>query len=123
MSRGRPATDAPCHGGRLRRRELRAYLWGLGAALALTLASFAAVRWRVLPLKALYVLLGVLALAQMIVHFRGFLHIGLKQRREDLQLVLFSALVLAILVVGTLWIMANLAGRMALPAGPLPPSL
>jgi cytochrome o ubiquinol oxidase operon protein cyoD len=103
---------------RLRRRERAAYGWGLAVAAVLTAAPFAAVRWHVLSPRPLFVLIGVLALVQMIVHFRCFLHVGLGQRREDLQLVLFSALVLAILLVGTLWIMANLAGRMALPGAP-----
>lgn len=55
----------------------------------------------------------VLAIAQIIVHLRIFLHINLsKQRREELQLLLFSLLLLAIMALGTLWIMADLYQRM-----------
>jgi cytochrome o ubiquinol oxidase operon protein cyoD len=54
----------------------------------------------------------------MVVHFRFFLHIGFKEKREDLQLIVFSALLLLIMVAGTIWIMASLAVRMALP-GPI----
>lgn len=113
----------PAHGAWLRRREFRAYVWGAILALILTLVAFAVVHWRLMARPAVYDLIGALALVQMVVHFRGFLHIGLHQKREDLQLILFSALLLVIMVAGTLWIMANLAGRMALPPGSMPPSL
>lgn len=108
----------PLRGARLRRREFRAYLWGLGLALVLTLVPFAVVHWHALPRTPLYYLIGAFALVQMIVHFRFFLHIGIRQKREDLLLILFSALLLVIIVGGTLWIMFNLARRMALPMSP-----
>lgn len=57
----------------------------------------------------------------MVVRFRSFLHVGLKRKREDLQLILSSALVPTILLAGTLRIMFNLAGRKALPMAPVPP--
>ena len=60
--------------------------------------------------------IGDFALVQMLVHFRFFLHIGFRQKREDLQLLLFSALLLTIVVAGTIWIMASLAQRMAMPS-------
>jgi hypothetical protein len=53
----------------------------------------------------------------IMVHFRFFLHIGFRQKREDLQLLLFSALLLIIMVTGTLWIMASLAVRMTMQSG------
>ena len=37
---------------------------------------------------------------------------------EDASLILFSTLVLTIMLTGTVWIMANLALRMAMPAQP-----
>ena len=60
----------------------------------------------------------LVALAQMLVHFRFFLHVSLSQKREDLLLILFSAVLLTIMVAGTIWIMASLALRMAMPASP-----
>jgi cytochrome o ubiquinol oxidase operon protein cyoD len=65
---------------------------------------------------SLFLVIGAFALVQMLVHFRFFLHIGFRQNREDLQLLLFSALLLTIMVAGTVWIMASLAQRMAMPA-------
>ncbi|KAA0911974.1 cytochrome-c oxidase [Pusillimonas sp. ANT_WB101] len=91
-------------------------MWGAGLALLLTLVAFALVNWSMMAQSALYITIGVLALAQMVVHFRLFLHIGFTHKREDLQLILFSALLLFIMVAGTIWIMASLAVRMAMPA-------
>ena len=54
----------------------------------------------------------------MVVHFRFFLHIGFREHREDLQLILFSALLLFIMVAGTIWIMASLALRMGMSMQP-----
>ena len=52
----------------------------------------------------------------MLVHFRFFLHIDLrKSARHDLQLILFSTLIIALMVSGTLFILFilfNLRSRM-----------
>lgn len=95
------------------RRELRSYLIGYGLALALTFGPFALVAWSGLSQSATLSILGTCALVQIAVHFRFFLHIDLsRQKREDLQLILFSVLLLIIMAVGTIWIMGNLAMRM-----------
>ncbi len=94
-------------------RELRSYLIGFGLALALTLGSFALVVWGGLAPRTTMIILGASALVQMAVHLRFFLHIDLsRQKREDLQLILFSVLMLTVMAVGTIWIMGNLAMRM-----------
>ncbi|CAN7692248.1 cytochrome C oxidase subunit IV family protein [Caballeronia sp. LjRoot29] len=98
------------------RREFRSYLWGAGIALLLTLVPFALVHWADLPRLPMLIVIGVFALVQILVHFRYFLHISFAHKREDLQLILFSALLLTIMVAGTIWIMASLALRMAMPA-------
>lgn len=95
------------------KQDLLSYLWGYGLALILTLIPFWLVYRDVLPRVWVLITIGVLAVVQMIVHFRFFLHIGLKRKREDLQLILFSALLLTIMIVGTLWIMINLSMRMS----------
>lgn len=97
------------------RREFRSYVWGVGLALVSTLAAFAVVYLHAAPRYWLLIVIGVLALVQMVVHFRFFLHISFSQKREDLQLILFSTLLLIIMVAGTIWIMASLASRMAVP--------
>lgn len=95
------------------RRERKSYLVGLLLALLLTVIPFAAVAWGGWRSSVTLWLIGGCALMQIIVHLRFFLHIDLsRQKREDLQLILFSALLLIIMVAGTIWIMANLSTRM-----------
>lgn len=109
MSAQQPLADAV----QAQRREFLAYAAGL--VLAFTGAAFALVRWQLLARGPLLTWIGVLALAQVVVHFRCFLHIGLKRKREDLLLILFSTVMLFVMVAGTIWIMADLAPRMAIP--------
>ncbi|MCQ0093514.1 cytochrome o ubiquinol oxidase subunit IV [Roseovarius sp. M141] len=95
------------------KRELRSYLTGFGLALTLTLIPFGFVFHGGLAQGTVLMVIFVCALAQAVVHLRFFLHIDLsRQKREDLQLILFSLLLLAIMSIGTIWIMANLATRM-----------
>ncbi len=98
---------------RLQQRETMTYVVGYGLALLLTCAAFGLVYLRLLGARqAFYTVLG-LGLAQMLVHFRCFLHIDLKRSaRADLQLILFSGLIIALMVGGTLVILANLQTRM-----------
>ena len=100
------------------RKDFHAYVWGIALALLLTLVPFALVRWAALPRLPILSVIGAFALVQVVVHFRFFLHIGWRQKRDDLLLILFSTLLLVIMVAGTIWIMANLAMRMALPVQP-----
>tara|TARA_R110000744_G_scaffold54426_3_gene115540 strand:- start:1129 stop:1449 length:321 start_codon:yes stop_codon:yes gene_type:complete len=95
------------------RAELRSYMIGLGAALVLTVMPFALVAFLDWSTGAALSMIAVFALVQIVVHLRYFLHIDLgKQKREDLQLILFSTFLLAIMAGGTIWIMANLQMRM-----------
>lgn len=96
-----------------RRDEIRGYAIGYGLALALTAAAFGAVIWPGLTSGAALAVVFALGLAQMAVHFRFFLHISLRQSaRDDLQLILFSTLIIILMVSGTLVILANLRARM-----------
>ena len=101
--------------GREERRTFNSYVYGIGLALLLTLVPFALVYWAVMPRFWLLIVISVLGLVQVIVHLRFFLHIDFAQKREDLLLILFSALLLLIMVAGTIWIMASLALRMGMP--------
>ena len=98
---------------RIEHRETMTYVVGYGSALVLTCAAFGLVYLRLLSGKdAFYNVLG-LGLMQMIVHFRCFLHIDLKRpARADLVLILFSSLVVALMVSGTLVVLFNLRQRM-----------
>ena len=95
------------------RSELTSYFVGLAAAIGLTAMPFAAVAFGLLSGNSVLWLIAICALVQVVVHFRYFLHIDLRrQKREDLDLILFTVLLLAIMVTGTIWIMASLHGRM-----------
>lgn len=95
------------------KQDLRSYLKGLALALVLTVIPFSLVAWAGASTSVVLSVIAVCALIQAIVHFRFFLHIDLtRQKREDLQLILFSSLLLAIMIGGTIWIMSNLAMRM-----------
>lgn len=97
------------------RHEVHSYVWGICLAIVLTLVPFGLVRFGGASRATVLIVIGVLAFVQVVVHFRFFLHIGFHQQREDLQLILFSAVILLLLVGGTIWIMGSLASRMALP--------
>jgi cytochrome o ubiquinol oxidase operon protein cyoD len=95
------------------RREARSYRSGLILAVLLSALPFALVWTGALPRAAVLAVIGVAALVQVVVQFRYFLHIDLsRQKREDLQLILFSALVLLIVVGGTVWVLGDLGQRM-----------
>ncbi|NMM38159.1 MAG: cytochrome-c oxidase [Glaciimonas sp.] len=96
------------------RKVFHSYVWGISLALSLTLLPFALMHWGAMRGLSLLGVIGALALVQMVVHFHFFLHIGWRQKRDDLLLILFSTLLMVIMVAGTIWIMANLAMRMAL---------
>ena len=96
-----------------RSREIRIYVIGYVLALLSTGAAFGAVRWRIFEPSTLFAVVLALALVQMVVHFRFFLHISLRQSaRDDLLLILFSGLIIALMVAGTLVILFNLRARM-----------
>lgn len=98
---------------RIERAETLTYFVGYGLALLLTGAAFGLVWLRLLSGRtAFYVILG-LGLIQVLVHFRCFLHIDLRRNaRHDLQLLLFSTLIISLMVGGTLVILFNLHNRM-----------
>ena len=96
-----------------RARDIRTYAIGYLLALALTAAAFAALRWPSIGAGATFAVVLALALVQVVVQFRCFLHISLERSsRDDLQLILFSTLIVILMVGGTLVILFNLRARM-----------
>lgn len=96
-----------------RAREVRTYMIGYGVALALTATAFGVVHWGRFGINTTLAAVFALGLVQVVVHFRCFLHIGLrKSSRDDLQLILFSTLIIGLMVSGTLVILMNLRQRM-----------
>ena len=87
----------------------RSYLIGLGYAVALTLASFWAATTSFVYAPAVPVLLAVLAIAQMGVHVAFFLHItSAPDQTNNFLALLFGVFVIALVIIGSMIIMANL---------------
>ncbi|KZY04984.1 MULTISPECIES: cytochrome o ubiquinol oxidase subunit IV [unclassified Sulfitobacter] len=103
-----PDSELPGHG-----RELRHYLTGAAVTLTLTLAAFGIVWLSVLPRYWTLGVVSVLAVLQIVAHFRYFLHIDLgKSHRDDLLMILFTSLIIVMMVGGTIWILFNQFARM-----------
>ena len=91
----------------------RGYLIGLVLAVGLTAASFVVAGTDLIWAPGIPVALLVLAVAQMGVHLVFFLHITTGPDNTNNVLALaFGILIVALVVVGSLWIMANLNQNM-----------
>lgn len=98
------------HGGE---NGISGYVMGLGISILLTLASFWAATSGLIWGPAAPVMLTVLAIAQMLVHLLFFLHINTAPDHGSNVLALaFALLIIALVVIGSLWIMANLNANM-----------
>jgi len=95
--------------------DARSYLTGLALALILTVIPFALVYFKPLPSGMTLALIAVLAIIQILVHLRCFLHLDLTSTpRENLLAFSFAAVLIFIMVGGSLWIMFDLHHRMAI---------
>ena len=92
---------------------IRSYALGLGFAIALTVASFWAATAHPVWGPALPVALIVLAIAQMGIHLVFFLHVTTGPDNTNNVLALaFGVLVVALIVIGSIWIMTHMAQNM-----------
>ena len=96
---------------------VRSYVLGLAFATLLTIASFAAASAHLIWAPAVPAALITLAIAQMGVHLVFFLHITTGPDNTNNVLALaFGVMVVALLVVGSIWIMGHLHQNMMMPA-------
>lgn len=94
-------------------RSAKPYLIGLALAVLLTAIPFGLVATGALPRQTTLIIIAVLALVQISVHLTFFLHIDLKTTpRENLVALAFAAVLICIMVAGSLWIMFDLYHRM-----------
>jgi cytochrome o ubiquinol oxidase subunit IV len=97
------------HGGEV---TIKGYLIGVVLALVLTTIAFGVVAARTLRPMQILAVIGVAAIAQVVVHLRYFLHLDLKPSSQNKLIALcFAAVVLLMLVGGSLWIMFDLNYR------------
>ena len=101
-----PSTTASEHG-------LKSYLTGFALALALTAISFGLVAMGLLPKVPTLIVIAVAAVIQVLVHLRYFLHLDLSTTpRETILAIVFAAVLIFIMVGGSIWIMFVLQQRL-----------
>lgn len=84
------------------------YMTGLILSLVLTLMSFGIISERLFSDKYLYISLAALAILQLFVQSACFLRLNASaEGKWSLMPFIFSLLIIAILVSGSLWIMYN----------------
>jgi cytochrome o ubiquinol oxidase operon protein cyoD len=99
----------------MERHGLRSYLVGFALAVILSVIPFALVALHALPPSRLLVVIAIAAILQVLVHLRFFLHLDLATTpRENLLAIAFTAVLIFIMVGGSLWIMIDLHSRMSL---------
>jgi cytochrome o ubiquinol oxidase operon protein cyoD len=92
--------------------SLIAYFIGFILSLILTGLSFLLVAFEVLPPQVLMYTIVGLALFQALIQMIFFLHLGQEDHPQwETMIFYFMVLVLAIIVLGTLWIMYDLNAR------------
>ena len=98
---------------RITRHETLTPVIGYSVAFLLTVLAFGLTRFQIIEGRNGFCAVLGLGLLQLLVHFCRFLHIGLKRSaRTDLQLIVFSGLIIALMVGGTLVVLFNLRMRM-----------
>ncbi|THD46991.1 MAG: cytochrome o ubiquinol oxidase subunit IV [Bradyrhizobium sp.] len=111
-----PGDDLEDHGVAA---NVRSYLIGLALAAGLTIGSFwVAHNGGLIYTPGVPMALAALAVAQMGVHLAFFLHITTGPDNTNNVLALaFGALIVGIVIAGSLWIMYHLNANMMAPAG------
>jgi cytochrome o ubiquinol oxidase operon protein cyoD len=93
----------------------RSYLTGFALALVLTAIPFALVAAGTLPGVPALTVIAVAAVIQILVHLRYFLHLDLTSTpRENLLAIAFAAILIFMMIGGSLWIMFDLHHRMSM---------
>lgn len=89
--------------------SVKSYIAGFILSLILTIIPFAVVAQHWFSNIPSYITIGVFALAQLFIQLVFFMHLSHKSKAQwNLNVFLFSFLVVLILVLGTIWIMYNL---------------
>ena len=99
----------------MERHGLGSYLVGFVLAVVLTAIHFYLVATHALPPSRIMYVIAAAAMLQILVHLRFFLHLNFTTTpRENLLALAFTAVLLCIMVGGSLWIMIDLHSRMAI---------
>ncbi|HWZ47902.1 MAG TPA: cytochrome o ubiquinol oxidase subunit IV [Herbaspirillum sp.] len=88
--------------------SVKSYVIGFGLSIILTLASFGVVMTGIVPHSMMLAAIVALCVAQLVVQLVYFLHIGAaREQRQNTAIFLCTALLIAIVVAGSLWVMHN----------------
>jgi cytochrome o ubiquinol oxidase operon protein cyoD len=102
--------DQDAHG------SVRAYVTGFSVSLLLTVAAYVLVTQKIYTGGVLAAAIITLAIIQLFVQLVFFLHLGRESKpRWNALALVFAAVVVGILVLGSLWIMSNLNYHMTSP--------
>lgn len=94
-------------------RSVATYLTGFVLAIILTAIPFAIVWGGLVTGPGVYAIIAAAALMQVVVHLVFFLHLNLRSTpAENLFFLGFAAVLIVIMVGGSLWIMTDLHHRM-----------
>ena len=109
----RGESNTPGLEGRDTHGSFRGYITGYVAAVALTIAAFAVAPSTNMAPFSVAAALVVLAIAQMLIHLIFFLHINTAPGQKT-NIMAFAAtmLIIAIVVIGSIWIMGHLNRNM-----------
>ena len=103
--------------------SLKSYIVGFALSLILTLLSFGCVMSGAVPQHLVVPGLVVFCVAQLLVQLVFFLHMSAAPgQRDNLSIGAFTLLIIAIVVVGSLWVMHNMNLYMMHPASQSMPS-
>jgi cytochrome o ubiquinol oxidase operon protein cyoD len=93
--------------------KFHAYMVGFVMAVILTAIPFIMVGFKLASASTTLIVISVLALIQVVVHLHYFLHLDFKDTpRENLVTLAFTAVLIVIMIGGSLWIMFDLHARM-----------
>lgn len=91
----------------------QSYVVGYVAAMALTAASFWLARSPLITASSATAAVVVLAIAQMLVHLIFFLHINTSpEHKTNIWAFVLTMAIIALVVIGSMWIMAHLNHNM-----------
>ncbi len=89
--------------------SVKSYIHGFILSLILTIIPFVIVWKHSFSTMASYVIIGIFAVAQLFVQLVYFLHLSYKSDAKwNMNIFMFTFLVVLILILGSIWIMANL---------------
>ena len=95
---------------------LKSYTVGFVLSLILTVLSFGCVMSGAVPQQLVMPGIVVFCVVQLLVQLVFFLHMGTApEQRSNLSIGVFSLLIIAIVVVGSVWVMHNMNAHMMQP--------